>query len=60
VQIDDDPKISLDGIDIKRVKQAKTLGIVVDKKLLCGKNQIDEITTKVSSDIGTGMLGSGH
>jgi hypothetical protein len=34
VKIDDDPKISLDGIDIKRVKQAKTLGIVIDKRAL--------------------------
>ena len=50
-KIDDDPKISLDGIDIKRVKQAKTLGIVIDEKLLW-KNQIDEITTKVSRGIG--------
>jgi hypothetical protein len=32
-KIDDDPKKSLDGIDIKRVKQAKTLGIVIDEKL---------------------------
>jgi hypothetical protein len=31
-KIDDDPKISLDGIDIKRVKQANTLGIVIDEK----------------------------
>ena len=43
--------MSLDGIDIKRVKQAKTLGIVIDEKLLW-KNQIDEITTKVSRGIG--------
>jgi hypothetical protein len=33
-KIDDDPKISLDGIDIKKVKQAKTLGIVIDKRAL--------------------------
>ena len=50
-KIDDDPNISLDGINIKRVKQAKTLGIVIDEKLLW-KNQIDEITTKVSGGIG--------
>ena len=49
--IDDDPNISLDGINIKRVKQAKTLGIVIDEKLLW-KNQIDQITTKVSGGIG--------
>jgi hypothetical protein len=34
-KIDDDPEISLDGIDIQRVKQAKTLGIVIDEKLQC-------------------------
>jgi hypothetical protein len=50
-KIDDDPKINLDGADIKRVKQAKTLGIVIDEKLLWQK-QIDEITTKVSRGIG--------
>ena len=50
-KIDDDPNISLDGINIKKVKQAKTLGIVIDEKLLW-KNQIDEITTKVSRGIG--------
>jgi hypothetical protein len=50
-KIDDDPKISLDGIDMKRVKQANTLGIVIDEKLLW-KNKIDEITTKVSRGIG--------
>ena len=33
-KIDDDPNISLDGINIKRVWQAKTLGIVIDEKLL--------------------------
>jgi hypothetical protein len=35
-KIDDDPVLH----DIKRVKQAKTLGIVIDEKLLW-KNQID-------------------
>ena len=49
-KIDDDPNISLDGINIKKVKQAKTLGIVIEK--LRWKNQIDEITTKVSRGIG--------
>ena len=41
----------MDFLNIKRVKQAKTLGIVIDEKLLW-KNQIDEITTKVSGGIG--------
>jgi hypothetical protein len=49
-KIDDDPKISLDGIDIKRVKLAKTLGIVIDEKLLW-KIQIDEITTKFLEEL---------
>ena len=31
-KIDDDPKISVDVIEIKRVKQANTLGIVIDEK----------------------------
>ena len=34
-KIDDDPEISPDGIDIQRVKQAKTLGIVINEKLQC-------------------------
>ena len=52
-KIEDDPKIRLGESDIKRVKQAKTLGIVIDEQLLW-KKQIDEIATKVS--IGIGML----
>ena len=49
-EIDDGPNISLDGINMKRVKQAKTLRIVIDEQLLW-KNQTDEMTTKVSRRI---------
>ena len=45
------PTISLGGTNIKRVKQSKTLGIIVDEQVLW-KDQISDIVTKVSKGIG--------
>ena len=50
-KIEDDPKIRLGENNIKRVKQAKTLGIVIDEQLLW-KNQINKIAIKASKGIG--------
>ena len=50
-KIDNDPEIKLGETNIKRVKQTKTLGVIVDDQLKWN-NQIDSIVTKVSKGIG--------
>ena len=50
-KIENDPEIKLWGVNIKRVKHTKTLGIFVDEQLQW-KNQIESIITKVSRGIG--------
>ena len=50
-KININPTISLGETNIKRVKQTKTPGIIIDEQLLW-KNQISAIVTKVSKGIG--------
>ena len=51
--INSDPLIKLGNNNIKRVRQYKTLGVIVDDKLLWNEH-IDSITTRASK--GLGML----
>ena len=50
-KINTNSTISLGGTNIKRVKQTKTLGIIIDEQLLW-KDQISDIVTKISKGIG--------
>ena len=49
-KIENDPETKLGGTNIKRVKHAQTLGIIVEEQLQW-KNQIESIITKVSKGI---------
>ena len=51
VKTNTDPTIKTGEANIKRVKQTKTLGIIVDKHL-SRKNQISNIIVKVTKGIG--------
>ena len=51
VKTNTDPTITIGGANIKRVKQTKTLGIIVDGRL-SWKNQIRNIIAKVTKGIG--------
>ena len=46
-----DPKITLGNIEVNRVSEKKTLGIVVDDRLLW-RNHVDTTIAKVSKGIG--------
>ena len=51
VKSNTDPTITIGGANIKRVKQTKTLGIIVDEHL-SWKNQLSNIIAKVTKGIG--------
>ena len=51
-KININPTISLGGTNIKRVKQTKTIAVIVDEQLLWN-DQVSDIVTKVSKGIGT-------
>ena len=50
-KINNDLEIELGGNNIKRVKETKTLGVIIDDQLNC-QTHLDSTVTKVSKGIG--------